>query len=1036
MSHALTRAILFALFALSGFSGLIYEAAWSHYLKLILGHAAYGQTLVLVIFMGGLAIGAALASHYLPRIRNPLRSFALIEAILGILGVAFHTLFLVGYGVIFDMVPAMGSDLSAEILKWTTASLLVLPQSVLMGMTFPLLSAGIMRLIPRDEGNTLSYLYFTNTLGGALGVLASGFVLVPNMGLPGATLTAGLGDLLVAILVWPLTKQAMTGGEVAITGKVESAPIRENVERAAGYGMLFWLSMTALITGLASFIYEIVWIRMLSLVLGSSTQSFELMLSAFIFGLALGSFWIRNRLDSMTHPIRYLGYIQVAMGCLAVLTIPLYHTLFDLMGWMLQALSRNDQGYLLFNVASQGIALLVMLPATFMAGMTLPLITLIAYRRYGEVSVGSVYAANTLGSILGILLAVHWLMPSLGLRLTLGLGAGLDALLGVVLLVVSSRSSAPAGSSSLPRRVLAAVGASAVLFAVVLGATQFDPARLNSGVYRQGRTTLLNTESLYQEDGKTATVSLIHEPDNSALIISTNGKPDAGLRSLEKSPSGDEPTMILLGAMPLALRPDAREVANIGFGSGLTVHTILGEEDIERVDTVEIEPKMVEAARLFGDLVGRSFEDPRSHIIIQDAKTFFSRNARSYDIIVSEPSNPWVSGVASLFTDEFYEDISRYLNEDGLLVQWFHTYESSTELISAMGRALNKHFPRYALYSISDLDIMFIATRGDRSLTEFDPQIFEDPELRASLARAGIDDVADLQARLIGESEYIQPFLETLRAPVNSDFFPYIANQAPRFFFLKRRADEITNLLYADVPVLDLLGARTIPDTPLGEGHGFWQYEQLQATAYVILDTIADNSEALNEEINDDAMAMAVRVLRHELMQCPTGQDTANETLLSDILLNVARVAAPFLPRADADALWRAIMDYPCYPRLPERLQRETELYHAVARHDFPTMQRIALALLDAREIENITLGTDYLFTSALTSLLAQGQAEEARLLWERFAPLFNKDAPATPSMPYKPHIMFLLAQLQRTLSAPPSQGVQELASNEERAAR
>src|SRR5499427_6483750 len=200
---SIRRRFLLGIFVVSGFTGLIYESIWTHYLKLFLGHAAYAQTLVLAIFMGGMALGSWLVSRYSGRLRQLLWGSLLIEGLIGILGLLFHRLFLAATDVSFaTVIPALPAGLAINLYKWSLASLLVLPQSVLLGTTFPLISGGIIRRWPERAGETLSILYFTNSLGGALGVLVSGFVLIGLVGLPGTTLTAGLLNVALALAVW------------------------------------------------------------------------------------------------------------------------------------------------------------------------------------------------------------------------------------------------------------------------------------------------------------------------------------------------------------------------------------------------------------------------------------------------------------------------------------------------------------------------------------------------------------------------------------------------------------------------------------------------------------------------------------------------------------------------------------------------------------------------------------------------------------------------------------------------------------------
>ena len=416
------RAAFYTLFAVSGFAGLIYESIWTHYLKLFLGHAAYAQSLVLAVFMGGMALGAALAGRRSTRLANPLAGYALVEAVVGLLALAFHELFVATTDWAYvGLLPALGDASLALGAKLLLSCALILPQSILLGATFPLMSAGLLRAHPAASGESMAMLYFTNSLGAAAGVLVSGFVLIAWVGLPGTLRSAGVINLCSRPLVWLLAR-----------------PVRARAARGARrqrIGRTALLLAVAFFTGLASFIYEISWIRMLALVLGASTHSFELMLSTFILGLALGGLAIRRRADRLPRPMRALGWIQLAMGLLALATLPLYHRTFDAMALLMDGLSRSDAGYLLFNLAGQGLSAFIMLPATFCAGMTLPLITVALLRDgAGEAAIGRVYAANTLGAIAGVLFALHIGLPVLGLKGAVIAGALVDALLGLALL--------------------------------------------------------------------------------------------------------------------------------------------------------------------------------------------------------------------------------------------------------------------------------------------------------------------------------------------------------------------------------------------------------------------------------------------------------------------------------------------------------------------------------------------------------------------------------------------------------------------------
>src|SRR5438093_3329991 len=233
------RSVFFLLFTVSGFAGLIYESIWTYYLKLFLGHAAYAQTLVLAIFMGGMALGAWYSSRYSVKWKNVIRAYSITEGIIGLFGLVFHLAFQTVTDFSYDIVlPAIGTPGLVGLFKWILSALLILPQSILLGMTFPLMSAAMVRLFPRDTVASLSMLYFTNSLGAAIGVLFCGFVLVNAVGLPGVILAAALINVGVGIVVWFLAKTVETP---AI--ELQTMPAAEDRRIPALSQLLLWVSL-------------------------------------------------------------------------------------------------------------------------------------------------------------------------------------------------------------------------------------------------------------------------------------------------------------------------------------------------------------------------------------------------------------------------------------------------------------------------------------------------------------------------------------------------------------------------------------------------------------------------------------------------------------------------------------------------------------------------------------------------------------------------------------------------------------------------
>ncbi|MFO1423625.1 MAG: fused MFS/spermidine synthase [Candidatus Competibacteraceae bacterium] len=983
------RIALYSLFTLSGFSGLIYESIWSHYLKLMLGHAAYAQTLVLAIFMGGMALGAWLTSHYSQRWSNLLLGYAIAEGIIGLLGLTFHPLFTTLQDALYlSWIPALNDPGTINALKWTLAALLILPQSVLLGATFPLMSAGIIRLYPDTPGATLGMLYFTNSLGAATGVLVSVFVLIPAVGLPGTIMAAGILNVLLAIVVWGIAK------ERRVPAPAEGAS--ESGQPAPSW-LIAALLIIALGSSLASFFYEIGWIRMLSLVLGSSTQAFELMLSAFILGLALGGLWIRRRLDRIATPLRYAGYVQMLMGLCAVGTLPLYNASFDFMGFMIGGLSKNDGGYTLFNLTSQTIAMAIMIPATFLAGMTLPLFTYALLQRgAGERSIGRVYSANTIGAILGVLLAVHVVMPAIGVKGLVSLGALLDIVVGVALLALARPRS---WRWELP----ASVGAAALAFAVILLVVRFDPMRMAGGVYRHGRTHLPpDTEVQYYRDGKTASIARYLLQDGQ-MTIATNGKPDASVQTRTAASASDEITQVMAAVLPLSLWPDTRTVANIGFGSGMTTHNLLGTDRVERVDTVEIEPAMVEGARGFGRFVERAFTDPRSHIHIEDAKTYFSSHNARYDLIISEPSNFWVSGVASLFSEEFYRYITNHLNERGLLVQWLQFYESNPMLVSSVFKAISQYFSDYVVFNTDSFDILIVASNGG-PLDRLDPWILTEPKLQEELNRVGIRSIQDIQVRRLGNKALLQPLFEAFQAPANSDFFPYLSLNAPKSRYLREGAAILSELHVAPIPVLELLDGHRRASEPPATVAPFFSAPEFQQRAARIAKILLTQQPITPEQLGQSGFDLQL-LMRELAVEAP--QQPADE-MVRALLFKTAQMINPYLPANQTTSLWDYLASQPGYNALSQVTRDWLALHRAVGQRDAPTMAALTQRLIETTPKDKLSpQEATYLLTAGLTAGLAMGDKAKASALLELFD---TRQKPIDQEFPL--YLQLLLRQL------------------------
>lgn len=980
MTRSRAIALLLVIFVVSGFAGLIYQSIWSHYLGLVLGHAAYAQTLVLAMFMGGMALGAWLVSRQAHRRRRLLFGYGVVEIAIGVAGLLFHPLFLGYLSVSQDqIIPALQSPGLVTTWQWLSAAVLIAPQTVLLGATFPLMVQGVLRLVPAQDGEVLGGMYFANGLGAAVGVLAATFLLLPAVGMPGAMAVAGGLNLLVGIVACGLSLQlgeahltesaAGSAGDAMVSPPraSETARTTEEADESVPLPTLAKVVLGATFaSSAASFVYEIGWVRLLNQALGSTLHSFELMLAAFIAGMAFGGLWVRRHAGQIRQPLRYVGYVQVCMGLAALLSVPLLVQSFEWVGWLMQALGRTSQGYTLYSIGTAVIAVLIMVPAAFFAGMTLPVFTVALLRHgAGESAIGRVYAFNTLGAIVGVLGAVHVLIPLFGVSLTITAAATLDALIGLYLL----RFVAVGPTLGVAISGIATAGMVAV--ALLLGRP--DPATQASGVFRTGQSRI-EGEVIYLKDGKTSTIAAWMQGDTA--LIATNGKPDASMRRLQHPPTPDEITMIMAGALTLAAPDKPERIGIIGWGSGLSTHTVLGSPLPKRVETIEIERAMWEGAKVFGPRVARAYEDPRSVVYFDDARTHFAAGRAQYDAILSEPSNPWVSGVASLFTREFYQFAHRHLREGGALVQWLQTYELSDPVLAEMVAALLEVFPEVDLYSVNSGDLLIVARRGAHR--PLNGQVFDAPILREELRRVGLGSLDDLHERRIGGAAVLRTLVRLTGARPHTDFHPTVALKAPRDRFMQRRAGLLYDLVRGGYPVLRVLECREpLPLTSIRLPDPFDSVATTSDVAIEVFRSFEAGKPTDRLRQQEPALAAALRQV-----MAVAAHGAPEDAGLREALAALATATLGGLPDTELRTLWDTRAWWRSELAPSALIAEQLAIYSAYARRDYASAASDAEARLARVETNDSSTLREQFLVLGILAELAQGRTGVARL-WE-----------------------------------------------------
>ena len=771
------RFIIFILFFLSGMAGLIYEVLWAKHLSLFLGNTANAHTVVLATFMGGLAVGYFLFGKMVDRAGSALGLYGWMEMAIGLSGALFVPL-LGGLGSLYiSLVSRFGSDsVLATPSRFILSSLLLFLPTVLMGGTLPVLSRFVVRSLGEVESQ-VGWLYFLNSLGAVCGSLLAGFLFIPRLGLNLPLMVAAALNLFVGLTALVLRRwERYERDETA-------APTTSHIHEGALYTP--WQLRIAVLgialSGGAALIYEIAWIRLLSLVLGSSTYSFSLMLAAFIAGIALGGFVVAHRWMGKFEPYLLFAVAELGVALSIILTLPLYERLPFYFAILADLLIRVPETFWLYQLTNFFICFLFMLFPTFFLGMTLPLVSQVATRSLktlGE-NVGNVFAANTAGTLLGAVAAGLVLLPLLGIKRLIEVGVLINLLVGSFALWI--------GPYLTWKKKTLTLGTCFALFVFYLSLfPAWDKNILSSGVFRvrgvllgmsyQGFKRSHRDEVLYYKDGANVTVTIVQAKDGE-MILKVNGKPDASSR-------GDLPTQILLAQIPLLLKPDAKSVAAIGLGSGITAGSIL-RHPVERLHLVEISPEVVEGSRFFALHNHDALRSPRLKLYLEDGKTFLKVTPERYDIIISEPSNPWIAGIGNLYSVEFYQDVRKRLQPDGLVVQWFHIYEMTDDTLKLVLRTFTESFEHVTLWNSTGSDLLLIGSKVPFSV-DFKKSLerFNYEAIKEELKRLGIESFPTILSLQMASDEGVRKAAGKGR--VNEDLFPLLEYEAPKAFFLNQ----------------------------------------------------------------------------------------------------------------------------------------------------------------------------------------------------------------------------------------------------------
>ena len=769
-------------FLFSGATALIYEVLWARMLGLVFGATTLAISAVLAAFMGGLATGSAVGGSLARRLRNPLRAYAFIEIGIGLYALIVPWLFrLIDWVYAFVWERFHPGFYGFALSRFALAAIVLFVPTALMGATLPVLVAAI-RGSRESEGSGVARLYALNLAGAIMGTVAAGFLFLPAFGVRITIWIAAAGNLLIGLAVLVIGRGAAFAQRTpSVTG--------ERVERSAGSE--FWF-LCAFVSGLVTISMQVVWSRLLSMIIGSSTYAFTIVLALFLIGLALGAWLVtlRSRVDTaaLRRSILLLQLLTAFSLFLSLRVTNLVPSLLVETG--LRIGINSWAGLLALQVAAA--TLLVLVPAVLM-GMVMPLVLTWAGGSeepgLADTStprrVGQSYALNTLGAITGAIGTAFVLIPMTSTRFTV--------------LCMASLSVVVAGIAYEPRRAgtdrgLArslAIGISAILVVAMLVLwPRINLNALSAGAYDSFVRVLARSRSGAPEDqrsdrpgdhqllmfaeGRTATVSV--RKDWGITSVAINGRTNG-------SDADDMATQVMAGQLGLLVAPRTDNVLMIGFATGVSVGSVL-QSPARSVECVEIEPAAVTSSRYFEHVNNRPLSDPRLHVILDDARTVLRVNPARYDLIISEPSHPWVPGVANLFTREFLTLGRERLRDDGIFVQWLQIYQLSTDSMRSVLATFHEVFPHVVVFRIQGAakgkDLILLGSRAPIDLNRIDERM-KDARTLADLSRVGLKTPADVRAWFVCDERQIKSAVAG--AVINTDDNMHVETVAPREAF-------------------------------------------------------------------------------------------------------------------------------------------------------------------------------------------------------------------------------------------------------------
>jgi spermidine synthase len=771
--------LILGVFFLSGAAGLVYEVVWTRYLTLAFGVTAEAVSAVLSAYMAGLALGSFLLGRRVARIKNLLRTYAWLELGVGVFALLTPLIYMRVEAINIYLFRNLGETGTAfDILRFVICFVVMLVPTTMMGGTLPVLSRFVVSR-RSSIGFGVGTLYSINTFGAVLGTFSAGYMLIPAMGLSATVYLAAVVNLAVGVGCYLLSKRpdfSVSGEEEPEAAQPDTTPVAETPRRLQ-IGIILGLG----ISGFVALLYEVVWTRVLQLILGTSAYAFACMLTTFLFGIALGSLIVSRFIDRVRDPARLFGYIQLAVGFCALAIIPLFGSMPFI---FLRLFALTSRQWWQTSAVEFAVAFLVMLIPTMLFGAAFPVAARVAsgsVRLLGR-AIGNIYAVNTVGSILGSLMAGFVIIPALGTQRSEFLGAGFSIVLGSVILLMNTRIGTWRRMVSVAVAVAVFVGSifylprwdmKVLLWGVYHKAAQFmpvgrDPSSLEDVAHQLEQGTLI-----YYKEGIGTTAAVFEEYGRRSIVI--NGKLEASTVRM------DMRLQRVMGHLPLLLHPNPKKAINIGLGAGVTFGSVM-QHPLDEGRCAELSESIKGATRQFGAANHHVMENPKARIVLRDGRNYLRATTETFDCITADPFHPYTRGAGSLYTVEYFETALARLNPGGIMCQFLPLYNLSDTDFKMIVQTFRQVFPAVSIW-FTDVDMVMLGSKEPirvdyaalKKRMEYEP-------VRESLAEIGFETIDDVLARFILDEKSLDPYCGD--APVNTENHPILEYSSPKSAFV------------------------------------------------------------------------------------------------------------------------------------------------------------------------------------------------------------------------------------------------------------